>query len=410
MLNHINPFQKMKDVGYGFLWIANILNSNYSDRHRYLIAGTVVQLLGKRFNSNDLGHLHSSWIPPLLDFLSLGEKFYTTEHQSHLGFIALRMLSCNLGCSDFTTMVSPILTPILAPTHPLQSRSLALGAFCRFRDVWFSQGMENVPYADLNKLLRAVGDPFQFLDPPLQDREPAVTAGYKPMQSVVILIEFSLLDLWRNHLHHSNFTSCEGILSTEEGRRTTLESIFDMTTGSWLELFSTPANVIASIRHLEELQCLNTAEVVILCAWTVGVVNALDNNAWGLIKHTTLNFYQTHGIGRLTALSRHITDTTMEDGHLMFLLRHYQGPPCQVGSVQQHVPFDQATEGRNSKNIRDLRVAQVCQLRRLYHLFGYDPTTWKEVVGVKEVPTKMDAFSGHAVMPIQSTDWRCDYP
>jgi hypothetical protein len=39
--------------------------------------------------------------------------------------------------------------------------------------------MENVPNKDLDKLLQAVGDPFQFLDPPLQDGQPVVYAGLR---------------------------------------------------------------------------------------------------------------------------------------------------------------------------------------------------------------------------------------
>jgi hypothetical protein len=56
---------------------------------------------------------------------------------------------------------------------------------------------------------------------------------------------------------------------------------------SRLELLRTPAKIIAAIRRLEELQCLNTAEVVILWAWTAGVVNPADHDAWGLIERYT---------------------------------------------------------------------------------------------------------------------------
>ena len=63
------------------------------------------------------------------------------------------------------------------------------------------------------------------------------------------------------------------------------------------------------------------------------------------------------------------------------------------------------------KYLTDLRVAQVCRLRRLYHLFGYDPVTWEEAVAVEEVDEEMDTSSGQSVMiPVRLADCTCDYP
>jgi hypothetical protein len=57
-----------------------------------------------------------------------------------------------------------------------------------------------------------------------------------------------------------------------------------------------------------------------------------------------------------------------------------------------------------------LRLSQACQSRRLYQLFGYDPTTWKEAVGVEEVEEKTDVSSGCSVALLPLMDWACDYP
>ena len=70
------------------------------------------------------------------------------------------------------------------------------------------------------------------------------------------------------------------------------------------ELLCTATEVVATVGRLEELQCLNTAEVVIMWAWTVGVFDVEDHDTWGLIERSTFSFYQTHGIGRLKALER----------------------------------------------------------------------------------------------------------
>jgi len=411
-LSQYGLFLNAEDVEYGFLWVANLLDSDCSDNGRYLMASEVIQFLGEWFEFNCPQHFPPNWVLPLLDFLSLGEKLYNVEHlpYSSAAFVALRILSVSPGYPDFGTTISPVLTSTLLPTHPLKLRSLALRLLYTFKDVWFSPKMENVPHTDLNKLLQAVGDPFQFLDPPLQDGQPVDMVDYKPIRSAIVLIGFASSDLWRNHLRHSNFTSCEEVLSTEEGRRAALEFIFDMITFLWPEFLCSPAKIIAAIRRLEELQCTNTAEVVILWAWTTGVVNPVDYDAqWGLIERTTLDFYRTHGVGRIVALSRHIINPTERESHLNFLLKRYQDHPCRVESVQRRT-LPQAVRTRVPENARDLRIAQACQLRRLYHIFGYDPATWKEAVAAKEVPEKMDVFSVRIVTPTRSMDWGCDYP
>ena len=372
-LSHLNPPQTMKTIEYHFLWLTGILNSKYSDNSRHKMASGVVQLIGKWFPYHYTGNVPSSWISPLLGFLSLCEEFNPTG-----GFTALHILSIP-KYPDFNAMVPPLLMSILLPAHPLQSRSLALKIFYNFAAGWFSSQMEHVPYQDLDNLLQAVGDPFQFPDLP-QDGQFVVPVGYKPIMVIVLLIEFASSDLWQNHLHHSNFTSCEEILSTEEGRKTALNSMLYMAAYSWIEFLCTPAKIVKAIRCLEELQCFKTAEVVFLWAWTVGVVNAADQNGWGLIEHNTLNFYQTYGIRHLATLSQYITNTTVEDLHQVFLLMHYQGRPCRVWSVQQLSDCLEAMDRKDDQNLEDLHIAQACQLRRLYLLFGYNPTTWKEVV------------------------------
>jgi len=125
---------------------------------------------------------------------------------------------------------------------------------------------------------------------------------------------------------------------------------------------------------------------------------------------------KTHGKGRLITLKRHIVDADriMEAKHMKFLLRYYKGPPCRAGSVRYPVPIAEEFEELKSGYLTDLRVSRVCQLRRFYHLFGLDPSTWKEeeAVIVEEVGEETDASSGRSVVvPVQFTDrWVCDYP
>jgi len=257
------------------LWITELLNSMYSEGERYRMASQVMQLLGKHFDSADPEHpfdVKPAWIPPLVGFLSLHEGLYTTDSPPYPGSIALRILSLSPGSAQFGTTLLPILTLALSSTHPPQSRKWALKVFHKYMSGWFSPQMENVPDEDLENLLRAVGDPFQFTTgPPLYDGQPVDTADYDPMMVVVVLIEFASSYLWRNHLRHSNFTSCEEIVSTEDGWRAALKSMSDAAAHAFTEFLSNSSKVIAAIGRLEELKCSHTIGVVAGWARTAGL-------------------------------------------------------------------------------------------------------------------------------------------
>lgn len=82
--------------------------------------------------------------------------------------------------------------------------------------------MEIVLNKNLDMLLRAVSDPFQYPNLPLRFERSGGTTSYKPMIVMVVLIEFASSSLWWNHLNRSNFDSCEEALSTKEKRRVIL--------------------------------------------------------------------------------------------------------------------------------------------------------------------------------------------
>ena len=423
-LVHLIPFQPGETRELGFSWIADILNSNYPDQARYQMAGPMIQLLGKHyyhksFFSKDVEYaldVESAWIPLLSGFLLLSEKFYNTESPPYPGFIALRILSNSPGYGDFGTVILPVLTSTLLSAHPLQSRLLALKVFARFGTGWFSPQMETIPHKDLAQLLRAVDDPFQFsLDLPLHDEKAVGAVNYEPIAVAVILIELASSELWREHLHRSNFNSCEVVMVTEEARKVAVGSMFSFAADSWPEFLRSPAKIIAAINRLKDLRCPNTVELVIMWAWTIGVVDPVDHDAWELIGNETLSFYQTHGMERLAALKRHITDTAMEEEHLALLAIHYEGPSCRTKSARRSVPdFDARYEDPPLGNAIDLRVSLVCQLRRLYHLFGHQPRVWKEgeaVVGEEGGLRETDVMLGRSgVLPAQINHWACDYP
>ena len=409
----LNPFQAMGTAELGFTWTTEILNSRYREDVRYGMASRVVELLGKHFPPEypplTPPDIKSDWIPPLLDFSLLRSRFYIDGVlQQHPRLAALRILSSSQYPVDFFPTILPVLASTLPPTN-LQLRDLALRVFSVFKAGWFSPQIENIQSSDLNELVQAVGDPLQCLDPPLRYEQSVDPTNEDPMMATVVLMEFASSNLWQNHLRHSNFTSCEEIVSTEGGRRAALSCMFRTGTRSWPDFLHTPPKVIAAIRRLEELQCLNTAEVIIMWAWTVCVIDPADRIGWKLILDETRRFYHTHGFRRLVTLARHIIDTTVGYAYRRFIGTHHKKNPYRVGCIRRPVPVGLKLTAWNTGSITDLRVSQVCQLRRLYYLVGYDPTTWGETVTTEEVDGETRALSGHPITPTSFTTWACNH-
>ena len=405
------------------LWLRQILDSGYPDRKRYSMASSVVALFGKNFDSPILERLlftDSATLLPLSDFLLLSEKFYPTEAPQYQppypGVMALRVLSIGVGgprgwpeCRlTLAPTILQTLTPALLPTHPLRSRRSALLLFQGTEPMWFSTQAEAFSNAERAKLLGAVGDPFRFTpDPPPQDGQPLITADYDPILSAALLIAFAGMDLWRDHLFPSNFVSCEEVFSTEEGRHG-----FFQRAGIWdMRYRMRRVDKLASaLRHLEEMECWNTAEVVVMWAWTDGLVDTTDYDAWKVIGHETVKFYRIRGMDRLGSLSRHVKSYSAYGS-----MRDWN-TSCQVAGVRRPVRLHLERGGVNGVDWWGIcEISRACQLRRLYQLFGFDPTTWEEAIAAGKVDGKLPGTSnlegeGQSVFPIQLLYSACDYP
>ena len=349
-LIHLNPFQIADNGKFGFLWITGILNSGYDEHVRYRMASRVVQAIGKNLFFDFFEPfvvVQPPWIPPVLGFLSLYGKLDNTRSSLAPAFTALRILSISPRSAEFATEILPILSSTLLPAHPLRSRILALEIFTRFTSGWFAPQMKDVPSKVLNNLLQAVDDPFRFSDLPLPNGKPLASFGYQPMIAVVVLIKFASSDLWRNHLRRSNFASCEEAVSTREGKSSAFGCMLAMERNMWPELLCTATKIEMAIRCLEELQCFNPAEVVIMWARAVGVVGPVGHDYWRLVGRETLRFYLTHGTRRLTALKQHIIETAGEPGILIrFFRRRYRGTAePQVGNNQGFIPMSHPRYG-----------------------------------------------------------------
>jgi hypothetical protein len=271
--------------------------------------------------------------------------------------------------------------------------------------------MEDFPDIDRAKLLEALGDPFHFSADLPSDAEqfPAVQVVYEPMDTAILLIEFASSELWRDHLHPLNFSSCEEIVSTGGGRYLASNCMLHKEMYLGGEFLDTPTKLVTAIKRLEDLRCWNTAEIVILYAWTSGVINPVDHDSWRLIGHETYEFYRIRGTVHLGTLVRGIKARyrDKETGGRVL---------CRVEGVRRPVRLTMGGEG-GSRAIgwRD-HIHRACQLKRLYQFLGHNPTTWEEVVATARVSD--DTLFGSeskggsvTITPTQFLDFTCsDYP
>ena len=333
-------------------WIDEIIGSTYPEDDRYFMASSAVALLGERFDpppSTEFSGVRAPVIRPLLNFLSLSEKFRPIGSPRRPEVIALQAIHTTAEHKYFDPNVLDVLTCTLLLTHPL--RSLALRLFQQPGFEWCSSSTEAM---DRGRLLEAVGDPFEFNTPgptPLGE-EPTISTSYQPMRTITLFVEFASSDLWKEHLHPSNFTSCEEKVSTQEGRSIAF-GCMDERRGVRAGPFNSTARLILAVKRLEELGCWNTAEVVMAWAWTNVNANHDTHEATGreALIHCHLRGMQRRGV-----LSRH---------------------------VQTIVPQSVRVLGGSSKagqmGVDLTRLAQACHLKGLYQLFGCNSTVWEEV-------------------------------
>ena len=174
----------------------------------------------------------------------------------------------------------------LPPTNPLQSRGVALKIFNIIGPSLFSPWLkttsddfiksvvETISDKGFESLMEAVGDPFQ----PATDSQDGDSVG-TAMQAAAILIESASSNRWKKHLRRSNLTSCEEIASKEEDRRALLKML-DKLVYKWLGPDRNLGNIPTAIGRLRELQCPNTAELVITWAMAAGAGSSTDLQIW----------------------------------------------------------------------------------------------------------------------------------
>ena len=419
ILDHLDPAQFSIASAMGISWVDNVLSSRYTEDEQYQIAGHLVGLLGNRLNSAVPRGLTPESIPRLLSFLQLSEKVHSTTYPPYPGAVALQLLSSRDASGTivpredtYSPRILPVLITTLSPTHTLQSRIFALKIFQKCGAEWLLPELGSFSTADRARLLEAVGDPFAF--PPATSTD-AKRLDYEPMTTIVLLIRLLSSDLWRDHVRYSNFSTCESVASTKQGRELALAHIRKL-----LVSFRSPQDITMVIRRLRELGCQNTAEVVLLWTWITGIADPTDHCGWMSIGEETLTFYRSHGVRRLSTLAQYIKHITPGPWPYERLRGHHRVAPCQVEGVQRRVRVREGLGNNPADWKRTGLIAMTCQLRRLYQLFGRDPITWEEMLRAGDsldvVPLlgsglKRDGRSDTGGLArIKVFDLACDYP
>ena len=377
--------------------MTDILGSRFTMWEQYILASGVVELVQRQIKSEISPPTYSTaaWIPPLLGLLQLGEENRWGFSRA-AGVFAIQVFSC---IEDFSPTILPILTSTLRHTHPLQCRKTALRIFHQFHFGLLSSQMESISSEDRASLLQAVGDPFQDTE-----EEHAIEHKYNPMSVAIILIEFASSDLWRNHLRHSNFVTCEEVTSTETGRQSVYEYML-LRTELW-PFLHTPMKIISAIERLEVLQCPNTLGAVFASVWGFAAFDrpSVDLDGWRVVRQKTLAFYKTHRIGQLKVLPLEIAANTVTN-------LYHSGRPCRVEGVRLPIRIRQWWGlGEDWRGIA--RLAQVFQWMSFYQLFGCSPTEWDEMFAdhSERVDEGVDVSVGRSRVPAQFVDCACDYP
>ena len=375
-------------------WIYEIINSEYPPDERYSMSSSAVALLGRGFDPPPFKELPpddlAAGLRPLLDFLLLSKGYPHTGSPLDPEVIALQFVSIAAAYGYLDPKILPVLSETLLPTYPAQSRPLVLRLFEKPGLDWCSPQAE----VDRERLLEVVGDPFQFIPDPLpQEQQSTPTTSYEPMRTAVLLIEFASSDLWRDYLRLSNFSSCEELISTNEGKALAFKCMAERRVDAGTGPFGSYAKLVSAIRHLEDLGCRNIAEVVTQWAWNNVDMNAGNHDACGLSGREALFYHHLRGIQRRRVLSR---VNLRQPARIQAAGRK----SCQASQIDASLD----------------NVSRACQLKRLYQLFWDNPAKWEEVVETGEADDVLlgsdpgREIGTRTVISICFLNATCDYP
>jgi len=391
---------------YCFEWLGATLDSGRPDADKYELAGLTLLFLHEKAKgmwNGDKTKLESPrYATVLTRFLLLHEKckkegiepknnrpweFYRfVVFHAHPTTIALQIL---LGTPKHTIIlpIFLVITPALQYNKLRDTRAVALKLFSRHRHWLFSPMIENLLPTHRTELLEAIGDPFDLYTSPHlatlgRTRSGEINVARLSAKVMGFLLALTSSDAWRDHLHPTNFSSCDAIMAGDEHLPNTItyfSNWSDALAGLGDNNFS---GLMLGVNRLKRLRCHSAVKLILLSLWSRPITPLYDQEVWGWVERQTLELFSARSeehLGLFVSQIQKAYGKAMVD--LVIRLKRSGGendlpdvgPPFRVGGVGGRVramdPKDRELWDSESK------FYTMCQLRRLYRLLGHDPTS-----------------------------------
>ena len=391
---------------YCFEWLDAILDSDYPDADKYELAGLTLLFLHEKakemWNGDRTKLEFPRYATVLARFLLLHEKCRRegiepknnrgwefdplVVSRAHPATIALQIL---LGTPKHT-LILPIflvIIPALQYDQWRNTRAVALKLFNRHRHWLFSPMIENLLPTHRAELLRAIGDPFDLyasthlaiLD---RTRSGETEDARLSAKVTALLLALTSSDMWRDHLHPTNFASCDAIMAEDEHLPNTITYF-----SNWSSALKGPggnnfSGLMVGINRLKRLRCHSAVKLILLSLWSRPITPLYDQEVWRWVERQTLELFSTRSeehLGLFVSQIKEVYGKAMVN--LVTQLKRSGGEnglpdvgsPSRVdrvgGSVWTMDPKDPELWDWES------RFYTMCQLRRLYRLLGHDPTS-----------------------------------
>jgi len=385
-----------------FTWLGAVLYSDYPDTDKYELAGLILMFLHDKAARKWSGDRTKLEFPRYAVVLSrflllhekrekedLGPKDRSWEFnplvllRAHPITIALRLL---LGTpKDILILpVFLVITPALQQSQWSITRTVALKLFNHHRNWLFSPRMEALLPAHRAKLLRAIGDPFDMPAAPYPGRTQVRDPGDTHLSAKVmgLLLALSSSETWRDHLHPTNFASCDAIMAGEEQLRDTITFF-----SNWSGALKGPGDsnfsgLVLGVGRLKQLRCHSAVKLILLSIWSTPITPLYDQEVWRWVERQTLELFSARGEEHFGIFVSQIKKTygkAMMD--LAVQLKRSEGEndlpnfgsPFRVDGVGRRVRTNHPRDPGpwDSK----YNFYTMCQLRRLYRLLEHDPTS-----------------------------------
>lgn len=300
---------------YCFEWLCAILGSDHPDADRYELAGLTLLFLHEKakgmWNGDRTKLEFPRYTTALASFLLLHERckregiepknnrrweFYRlVESRAHPTTIALQIL---LGTPKDTVILSifPVITPALQHNKRRNTRVVALKLFNRHRHWLFSPMIENLLPTHRAELLGAIGNPFDlYASPQLavlgRTQSGQIDDARLSAKVMGLLLALSSSDVWRDHLHPTNFSFCDAVMAGDEHLLNTITYF-----SNWSGALKGPrdnnfSGLMLGVTQLKRLRCHSAVKLILLLLWSRPITPLYDREVWRWVERQTLELF-----------------------------------------------------------------------------------------------------------------------